>query len=84
MKCIYQLLNCETGERSPIMSEDRKDFANRLRKFDLPEAHAVIVIMQKPDENQDWTFSNAPIMQIETFVNLFAEQQPEQQKEMPL
>lgn len=77
MKCIYQLLNCENGERSPVMTEDRKEFANRLKKFDIPQNHAVIVLMQQPTETDEWTFCNAPVMAIETFVQHFAENQLE-------
>lgn len=77
MNCIYQLLNCQTGERSPVMTEERKAFANRLKKFDIPSDHAVIVLMQQPSDNEDWVFSNAPLMAVETFMREFAENQTE-------
>lgn len=57
------------------MTEERKQFATRLKKFDLPDDHAVIVLMQ--ETNEQWEFSNAPFMMVETFVNHFAGQDNE-------
>lgn len=67
----------EDGTRSQVMREDRKAFANRLKKYDVPENHAVIVLMQQPNEDEDWTFSTAPIFEISSFINLFGEKQTE-------
>lgn len=80
MKCIMQLMDTKTGARSEPMETTRKDFAGLFSgTLDLSEevfkSQAVVVLMEKHDEQQEYEFSRAPFMMLDTFVKHFSEGQ---------
>lgn len=77
MKCIFQLMETETGVRSEPIELTVKEFAYFLKEHLIPEQmehQAILVLMQK-QADQEYEFSKAPFMMVETFIEHFTVEQ---------
>lgn len=73
MRCIFQLIDNDTGQRSEVMECDRQEFAQRI-KDSLQDNVTILVVMEKYDDN--WEFSRAPLMSKATYLHFFIEGEP--------
>lgn len=67
MKIIMQLVEIATGKRSDVMTGSRDEFAQHLAQTELKTDAGILVLMEHNGE--EWVFSNAPFMTVETFCN---------------
>ena len=77
MKCIFQLLHLENGERSSPIEKTREEFATLISTQLTPEQlayTAVLVLMEQPDPEQEYKFSAAPYLTADSFINYFGVQ----------
>lgn len=78
---VFQLVEKETGCRTPVVTMKRKEFAKLLqsRPEGLPEGDAAYVLVlaevEKEDNSLAVDFSQVPMMSINHFVKLFGESQ---------
>lgn len=77
MKCLFQLMHGDTGQRSQVIELPREELATLLVALsheDL-ENQFVLVLMEKPDgDNEEYTFSHAPLMRATTYCYFFNEE----------
>lgn len=76
MKCFFQLIDKQTGQRSPAVSSTRNEFAATLQK-NYPnhgdEAYVLVLVDSvQLDVESEWNFSRAPLMTVSTFVKEYA------------
>lgn len=72
MKCIFQLVDGDTGERSPALAHDRVAFAEvvkeLLEKETVKPGDFVLVVVEHPDSSEACV-SRAPLMSASLFVH---------------
>lgn len=72
MKHIFQLLDSQTGKRSPVFSDTREGFGRTLQTA-VPaddRARVIVLVVVEDADNKDlqWRFSEAPAMRVDTFL----------------
>lgn len=72
MISVYQVINHRDGSRSPAGAFERSEFARVLRD----EVSAVVtgedfILVLMDQIGDEWVASSAPIMRVESFINLF-------------
>lgn len=77
MKCAFQLVRCDDGTRSQAVCMERTEFAKQLRSVfpSSKEEFFVLVLCEfssRKEDAPDWDFSQAPLMRLEYFVDLFS------------
>lgn len=74
MKCLFQLMHSETGQRSEVIELPRDELATLLVALsdDDLEKQSVLVLMEKQDsDDEEYQFSKAPLMRATTFCYFF-------------
>jgi hypothetical protein len=86
MKLLCQLIHQKSGTRSEVLEMARDQMATELHRTRFLNRHdpdtleninrdVIIVLMEKPDGvDEEYSFSQAPLMTTETFINYFLTQ----------
>lgn len=82
MKLVIQFTRWSTGERSEAMSGTRGDLAGQLKTIfaHIPqeEADQIGILVLMDGEEEDMHFSQAPLLKLQTFIDLFQHDQEAQ------
>jgi len=73
MKCFFQLVEPDSGKRTPAVSAERRDFANRLRGMEVEFSSCFVLVLVDDADAEQWNFSLAPLMSVPHFIDLFAD-----------
>lgn len=76
-KCFFQLVDKETGVRSPVVGVERKEYAQSLLRWTIERGEGkadstyVLVLVDDIVEGK-WSFSQAPLLTVRSFIEQFA------------
>lgn len=70
MKNVVQMVSCQTGARSEEFIVEPKEFAELLRKNEVPETDYILVVAVVGEENQ-LEICKTPLFTVESFLKNF-------------
>lgn len=82
MQIVAQLIDKKTGARSKTVTSTRREFADKLAEVFPPKKRKgafVLILADDSVKKNDLDFSTAPLMTVQTFIDMFS-----QQNELPL